>query len=171
VTIEDLNAGAREEFVRVIGPVFEHSPWIAEATWNKRPFPDLERLHRALCDTVRNAGEDKQLDLIGAHPDLVGRAALAGTLTHSSSEEQSSAGLNKLSTEELAAFQCYNQAYRVKFSFPFVICARLNKKDAILKAFPVRLENSREQEIQTALEEIYKIAYFRLQDIVAVNQV
>ena len=116
---------------------------------------------------MRQAGDEKQLALICAHPDLVGRAALAGTLTPSSTAEQSGAGLNRLDVEEIATFQKYNQAYRDKFGFPFVICARLNKKEAILKAFPARLGNSREQEIKTALEEIYQIAYFRLSDIVA----
>ena len=74
--------------------------------------------------------------------------------------------MDKLTEREILAFQLSNDLYREKFGFPFVICARLNKKEAILKAFPVRLQNSREQEIRTALEEIYKIAYFRLQDIV-----
>jgi OHCU decarboxylase len=161
-----LNSFDRTAFTSIIGPAFEHSPWIAEATWDKRPFDGLDSLHEALCDTVRGSSEEKQLELVRAHPDLVGRAALAGALTPSSTAEQSSAGLNKLSAEEIAAFQKYNQAYREKFGFPFVICARLNKKEAILKAFPIRLENSREQEIKTALEEIYKIAYFRLQAIV-----
>jgi len=165
--LDNLNSSDQASFTSIVGPVFEHSPWIAEATWNKKPFADLDELHRVLCDTVRASGEQKQLGLIRAHPDLVGRAALAGTLTPSSAAEQSDAGLNKLTPEEIATFQRFNQAYRDKFGFPFVICARLNKKEAILNAFPVRLENSREQEIKTALEEIYKIAYFRLQDMVA----
>jgi OHCU decarboxylase len=152
--------------MRVVGPVFEHSPWIAEETWPKRPFGDLERLHEALSDTVRKAGEERQLALIRAHPDLVGRAALAGTLTAASTSEQANAGLDKLSAEEIAAFQKHNAAYREKFGFPFVICARLNKKEAILKAFPLRLEHSHAEEIKTALEEIGKIAYLRLRDIV-----
>jgi len=166
-SLSRIDSLSQKEFVGIIGPVFEHSPWIAEATWVKRPFSDVDRLHRALCETVRNASEEKQWELIRAHPDLVGRAALAGTLTPVSTSEQSNAGLNKLTADEVAAFQKCNQAYRDKFGFPFIICARLNKKEAILKAFPMRLENSREQEIKTALEEIYKIAYFRLQDIVA----
>lgn len=165
-SIEDLNALDQKAFAAVIGPVFEHSPWIADMTWKNKPFANLESLHRALCETVENAGEAKQLDLIRAHPDLVGRAALAGTLTAASTAEQSSAGLNKLTEGEILAFQLFNELYREKFEFPFVICARLNKKEAILKAFPVRLENSRRQEIKTALEEIYKIAWLRLADVV-----
>src|SRR6478752_5355561 len=102
VSIAGLNGLDAGGFHELIGPVFEHSPWIAEATWSKRPFATLDALHQSLCDTVRNAGEQKQLDLIRAHPDLVGRAALAGTLTTSSTQEQSSAGLSKLSSEEIA---------------------------------------------------------------------
>ena len=164
--LAELNSLSRDEFVRLVGPVFEHSPWIAEATWPKRPFASVEELHRALCQTVADAGEEKQLALIRAHPDLVGKLAMAGQLTKESTGEQASAGLDKLSPEEVALFQSNNAAYQKKFGFPFVICARLNKKEAILNGFKVRLKKSREQEIKTALEEIGKIAYLRLQDII-----
>ena len=162
-----LNGLSCEEFVRIIGPVFEHSPWIAEATWPKRPFENREALHAALRETVHTAGEEKQLALIHAHPDLVGRLALAGQLTHESTGEQASAGLNQLTPEEIEWFQKNNAAYKEKFGFPFVICARLNKKEAILDGFKARLQNSREQEIKTALEEIGKIARLRLEDILS----
>ena len=161
----ELNRLTPEEFVEVIGPVFEHSPWIAGEAAAWRPFTGFAPLHAALCETVRSASEEKQLALIRAHPDLVGRAALAGTLTAESSREQAGAGLNQLSPEEIALFQRHNAAYRNKFGFPFVICARLNKKDAILAGFARRLPNDREQEIAAALEEIFKIAWFRLRDL------
>jgi 2-oxo-4-hydroxy-4-carboxy-5-ureidoimidazoline decarboxylase len=167
LTISQLNQLDQAEFLRVIGPVFEHSPWIAEATWQKKPFADLEKLHHALRRTVENSGEAKQLSLIRAHPDLVGRAALTGTLTRESAGEQAGAGLNKLSPDEIALFQMQNEAYREKFGFPFVVCARLNKKDAILAGFESRLKNSQEQEIKTALEEIFKIAELRLRDLIS----
>jgi 2-oxo-4-hydroxy-4-carboxy-5-ureidoimidazoline decarboxylase len=166
MTLSQLNTLSREEFVRVVGPVFEHSPWIAEAGWDKKPFADLEQLHDALMRVVRDSGEARQVGLIQAHPDLVGRAALADTLTPESNREQASAGLGKLSPEEIAAFQKNNHAYSDKFGFPFVICARLNKKEAILKGFELRLKNSREAEVATALEEIGKIARLRLQDLI-----
>jgi 2-oxo-4-hydroxy-4-carboxy-5-ureidoimidazoline decarboxylase len=165
-TFAEINGLSRDKFVRVIGPVFEHSPWIAEVTWPWRPFNSVEELHRALCDTVRNAGEEKQLSLIRAHPDLVGRAALAGTLTAASASEQASAGLDRLTPEEVAAFQKFNQAYREKFGFPFVICARLNKREAILNGFRTRMSHPRAEEIKAALEEIFKIAEFRLKDVI-----
>jgi len=169
-TLTTLNTMARDGFVAVIGPVFEHSPWIAEITWEKRPFESVERLHRELCTTVNGSGEAKQLALIRAHPDLVGRAALAGTLTRESTGEQASAGLSNISPEEVALFQKNNAAYQEKFGFPFVICARLNKKAAILTGFERRLKNSRTQEIQAALAEIFKIAELRLRDLIPVGQ-
>jgi 2-oxo-4-hydroxy-4-carboxy-5-ureidoimidazoline decarboxylase len=163
--LPQLNSLSRDEFVRIVGPVFEHSPWIAEATWLKRPFASVEALLVALCETVRGAGEEKQLALIRAHPDLVGKLALAGQLTKESTGEQASAGLDRLTALEVELFQTNNTAYKAKFGFPFVICARLNKKEAILNGFKVRLQNSREQEIQAALVEIFKIAELRLKDI------
>src|SRR6185312_3207441 len=141
-TLAELNKLDRADFTRVVGPVFEHSPWVAESTWAHRPFAALEPLHAALCQTVRAASPEQKLALIRAHPDLVGRAALAGTLTRESTGEQASAGLNTLSPEEIAWFQKQNAAYQAKFHFPFVVCARLNKKDAILAGFEKRLQNS-----------------------------
>ena len=161
IALAELNQLNEAEFTRIVGPVFEHSPWIAEATWSRRPFATAEELRAALCQTVRAAGEEKQLALIRAHPDLVGRA----TLTRESAGEQASAGLNALSPAEIALFQKQNAAYREKFGFPFVICARLNDKKAILAGFERRLKNSPAQEISAALEEIFKIAELRLRDL------
>jgi OHCU decarboxylase len=166
ITLAELNSVSRDEFVRIVGPVFEHSPWIAEAAWASRPFANVEQLRGALCQVARDAGEEKQFALIRAHPDLVGRAALAGTLTRESTGEQASAGLNQLTAEEIATFQKYNAAYREKFGFPFVICARLNRKEAILAGFEARLHNSIEQEVAAALAEIFKIAELRLRDLI-----
>jgi 2-oxo-4-hydroxy-4-carboxy-5-ureidoimidazoline decarboxylase len=166
LSLSRLNQLDRIEFVSVVGPIFEHSPWIAEMAWPEKPFATAEELHCVLCNIVRNAGLEKQLNLIRAHPDLVGRAALAGTLTRESTREQASASLNKLSPEEIKLFQEQNTAYREKFGFPFVICARLNKKEAILAGFEKRLLNTREEEIQIGLAEIFKIAEFRLRDLI-----
>jgi 2-oxo-4-hydroxy-4-carboxy-5-ureidoimidazoline decarboxylase len=166
MTLAQLNSLSREEFVRNVGPVFEHSPWIAEAAWAGRPFATVEQLHGALCQTVRKSSESQKLALIRAHPDLVGRAALAGTLTRESIGEQASAGLSQLTAAETAAFQKYNAAYREKFGFPFVICARLNRKEAILAGFEARLHSSPEQEVAAALAEIFKIAELRLRDLI-----
>jgi 2-oxo-4-hydroxy-4-carboxy--5-ureidoimidazoline (OHCU) decarboxylase len=75
--------------------------------------------------------------------------------------------LDKLSTEEAALFDKYNREYRERFGFPFVICARQNKKEAMLAGFERRLKNSPVQEIEAALAEILKIAELRLYDLIA----
>ena len=166
-TLQSLNGMSSRDFVAAIGSAFEHSAWISERTRQTgRPFASLADLHDKLCGAVRRASLDEQVKLIQAHPDLVGRLAREGRLTRESAAEQSAAGLASLTADEVAGFERYNAAYRDRFGFPFVICARENKKDAILAAFPRRLENSRDQEIATALEEIYKIARLRLADAI-----
>ena len=164
MTLADLHSLNRDEFIETVGPVFEHSPWIAERTAG--PFLSVDDLHAKLVATVEAASIDEKLSLIRAHPDLVGRLAREGKLTRESTSEQAAAGLTDLSNEEVELFEQYNAAYREQFGFPFVICARENKKHAILAAFPVRLRNSPEQEIATALAEIYKIARLRLADLI-----
>lgn len=160
--VAELNALDREQFTRRLAGLFEHSPWVPARTANKRPFADRNDLYAALCDTVMKARDDEKLSLIRAHPDLVGR----DLLTTESQAEQKSAGLAELSPPEVERFRDYNNRYRERFGFPFVICARLNRKQAILDAFPIRLQNSRKQEIETALHEIFKIAELRLKDLV-----
>jgi 2-oxo-4-hydroxy-4-carboxy-5-ureidoimidazoline decarboxylase len=165
IPLAQLNSLSCAEFVALVGPVFEHSPWIAEAAWARRPFRTVAELHEVMCTIVQSVSEENQLALIRAHPDLVGRLARAGQLTPESTREQASAGLDQLTPVEVAEFQSNNTAYQAKFGFPFVICARLNQKAAILSAFQSRLTHSREQEIQTALAEIFKIAELRLNDL------
>jgi OHCU decarboxylase len=111
------------------------------------------------------ASEEQKVALIRAHPDLVGRAALEGTLSRESTGEQAAAGLNRLSPEEVNTFNRLNNQYREKFEFPFVICARENKKASILAGFDTRITHTRPQEIEIALGEVAKICAFRLADL------
>lgn len=165
LTIAEINALDQEGFVAMLGSLFEGPPWIVHDAWHYRPFTDAAELHQILCALMYQAPIEQQIALLRAHPDLVGRAALAGTLSPASTGEQAAAGLNHLSPEEIASFQHYNTEYRAKFDFPFVICARENKKESILQGFATRIHNKQEQEISTALDEVAKICYFRLQDI------
>jgi OHCU decarboxylase len=163
--LADLNAAPEEVFVGAIGAVYEHSPHFAQRVAAKRPFTDIEHLRHALQQEVNHASESEQMELITAHPDLVGRAVL----TAESKGEQAAAGLTDLSEEDVETFRRHNAAYREKFGFPFIICARMNKKDAILEAFPRRLQNDAAREKKTALDEIHKIAALRLHDILWAN--
>ena len=163
--LAELNVASEDEFVAAIGPVYEHSSHFARRVAAKRPFADIEHLRHAMQQEVNHAPETEQMELIKAHPDLVGRAVL----TAESKGEQAAAGLTDLSAEEIEDFRRNNAAYREKFGFPFIICARLNKKEAILEAFPRRLQNDTAAEKKAALDEIHKIAALRLHDILWAN--
>ena len=165
-TLTQLNALDRAAFTAALGHLFEHSPWVADETWPQRPFRDAAQLHAALCAAMRAAPKEKQLALIRAHPDLAGRLAEQKQLTAESTREQASAGLNQLTADELAAFQKNNAAYLARFGFPFIICARLTNKSAILDAMQARVTNPPDIEFATALGEIEKIARLRLDDVI-----
>ena len=164
VSLSKLNEFDRALFTEVCGPCFEGSPWVAERAWEYRPFASREGLHGSLVRVMLEAAIKEQLALISAHPDLVGKLARDGGLSRESRAEQRAAGLESLEPEEIALFDSYNAAYKRKFGFPFVICARENKKEAILAAFPARLAHTRKEEIEVALGEIADIARARLRD-------
>ncbi|MBA4115307.1 MAG: 2-oxo-4-hydroxy-4-carboxy-5-ureidoimidazoline decarboxylase [Rubrobacter sp.] len=167
ITLQELNALNESEFVTLIGPIFEDSPWIAKRTWPNRPFDNVDSLHYSLCQSVHKAREEEKLALIRAHLDLAGRAARQGSLTPESTVEQAGAGLDRLTDEELASFSRMNQEYRARFGFPFVVCVGEHTKESILTSFAARLENTKERETETALAEVCKIARLRLYDLVA----
>ncbi len=166
ISLQQLNALDRDAFVGALGHLFEGAPWIVREAWGARPFGSLDQLHEALCAVMYAAPQERQIALLRAHPDLVGRAALAGTLSPASTHEQAAAGLDRLTPDEIATFNHLNATYQARFGFPFVICARENKKDSILAGFAARLRNSREQEIAIALGEVAKICALRLRDTV-----
>jgi len=167
-TLAALNRGSRDEFLRACGPLFEGSPWIAARAWPRHPFPSLEALHRELVEVLQAATSEEKLGLIRAHPDLVGRLSAApGALGADSAREQAAAGLDEVTEEEARQFRLYNEQYHERFGFPFVICARENRKEAILREMPRRLGQDRETEMATAMAEIGKIAWLRLRDAVA----
>ncbi len=168
-SLAEINSLNRAAFTSALGHLFEHSPWVADETWPWRPFRDAAHLHAALCATMRAESQKKQLALIRAHPDLAGRLAQQNKLTAESTREQASAGLTRLTDEELAVFQTNNAAYLARFGFPFIICARLNNRATILAAMQSRLGNSSEAEFQTALGEVEKIALLRLNDLLKTN--
>jgi len=161
-TLQALNNVPAADFIAALGDIYEHSPWIAEAICAKRPFATLQALHDAMVAAVRAAPPDKQIALVKAHPDLAGKAARAGALTAASTNEQMSAGLDRLSDQDYARFHQLNDAYKARFGFPFIVCVRRHTKDSILRAFEQRLAHSADRELDAALSEIFRIAALRL---------
>ena len=151
------------EFVRRYGGIYELSPWVAKAAAQLvDDSADVDVIARVMAECVDNASRERQLALIRAHPDLAGTAAVAGELTDDSESEQSSAGLDRCTPEELARFRALNSAYRRKFDFPFVMAVRNCSRAQVLAAFESRLENDYDEEFETAVLEIHKIARMRL---------
>lgn len=157
----------RDEFIAAFGDIFEHSPHIAAATFDKgigAKENAAEGLHKALVAVLRKLSADEKETLIKAHPDLAGRLALAKKLTPDSSKEQSSAGLDQLTDDEREQFSDLNHAYKMRFDFPFIMAVKGKTKAQILAAFEARLENDGMEEFGTALDEIETIALLRLRD-------
>ena len=153
----------REEFIERYGGVYEHSAWVAERVFDEVGAVAGEELNTLLQEYVDNASRDERLALIRAHPDLAGKAAVAGELTADSTSEQTSAGIDQCSPEEFEKFTEFNDAYKARFDFPFVMAVKNSNRKAILEAFEQRLKNSTEEEFETAIAEIHKIAALRLE--------
>ena len=150
-------------FIARYAGIYEHSPWVAERVATlATELDDTNQLATIMADCVDNAATDQQLELIRAHPDLAGRAQVAGELTADSTFEQASAGLDHCSQDEFERFQLLNTAYWDKFGFPFVMAVRGSDRAEILDAFAARLGNDYDLEFETALTEIHKIARLRL---------
>ena len=169
VSIEGVNDLDRGGFVAKFGGLYESSPWVAEEAWRERPFGGFSELHEAFVRAMRGAPQERRMDLIRAHPDLAGKAAVAGELTPESKGEQASAGLDRLTPEEYEAFTRMNADYRERFGFPMIVCVREHTRESILQNAESRLENSREEEVGVALGEIAKIAHLRLKDLVEID--
>jgi OHCU decarboxylase len=157
---EAASALDQEAFAKRFGAVFERSPWVAERAWDHRPFADLDDLHGKLVEAVAAAPHQDRLALIRAHPDLSDRAAI---LTTHSTREQAAAGLDRLTQGQYDELLAGTAAYRTRFGFPFVICAREHDADSILAALRERVDNDPAHEEETALREIARIARLRLE--------
>ena len=166
IELARLNSADRDAFVAALGGVFERAPWVAERACAQRPFATVADLLRALLAVVTSAGEADQMALIRAHPELGGRVARAGAMTPESRQEQGSLGLDRLGDAEFQRFERLNEAYRKRFDFPFIICARRHTRDSVLSEFERRLENSPHAERAAALDEIGHITRLRLVDMV-----
>lgn len=169
MTLDQLNAASAADFVRALDGTYEHSPWIAERAASARPFKSLAALKVALARVVREASLDEQLGLIRAHPELAGKAAVAGELTAESTNEQHRAGLTACTPEEFAKLQRLNADYNARFGWPFILAVRgprglgLTRQD-IIATFERRLHAHPDLERAECLRQIHRIAELRLND-------
>ena len=163
LTIADVNALSRVDFVARFSDIAEHSPWVAESAETARPFADRPALFAAFQNAVLDASDARKTALILAHPDLAGRAALAGAVAEDSRKEQKGAGLDTLTENEFRHFHALNDAYRARFGFPFIFAVTGATKHQILEAFTNRVGGTMEEERLTAMAQILRIVRFRLE--------
>ncbi len=167
-TIEQINAMPASEFADAFGEVVEHSRWVSASASGARPYADRDAMISAFCDVLLAADGGRQLAVLRAHPDLAGKAAVAGELTEDSREEQAGAGLSSLSHDEFERFTDLNGRYQERFGFPFIFAVKGATKDQILEAFEARILNGLQAEFDTAIQQVCRIIRFRLEDRVAV---
>jgi beta-ureidopropionase / N-carbamoyl-L-amino-acid hydrolase len=173
-TLSDLNSCSPHAFVDTLRGIYEHSPWIPQRVASRRPFATAASLKLALRDAVAQASENEQLLLLRAHPELAGKAAIAGELTRESTGEQASSGLNMCSPEEYANLHQLNADYAAKFGFPFILAVRgptgkgLTRHE-IIATFARRLKNQRGDEMAEALRQVHRIAEIRLNDLLGIE--
>ena len=165
IEINQINECSNDDFMAMLGSIYEHSPWVAQQVSNQRPFADLKTLHETMKTAVSQASKEEKLALLRAHPELAGKEAETGQLTEDSEKEQGRAGLNLCSPEELAIIRDCNQRYQQQFGFPFIIAVSGLNRQQIIEAMQQRLNHSSEQEFDTALAEVDKIAWIRLQSL------
>jgi len=167
LTIASLSRLDRASFMAVVGAVFEHTPWVMERAWERRPYASRTALLEVLHAVLATAGHDELLALINAHPELAGKAAIRGDLTADSAREQAGAGLNACTPEEFASIQRLNVAYREKFGWPFIIAVKGLGRQEIIAAMAARLTRQPEDEFVEALVQILRIASLRLDDLIS----
>ena len=169
LTLEQLNAASKREFTALLEGSYEHSPWVAERAYARRPFASLAQLKLAMVEELRAAGRDAQIALIRAHPELAGKAMVSNTLTAESTHEQGKAGLTGCTPEEFAHIQQLNADYNAKFGWPFILAVRgprgagLDRRQ-IIEAFERRLANHPDVELAECIRNINRVVELRLDD-------
>jgi 2-oxo-4-hydroxy-4-carboxy-5-ureidoimidazoline decarboxylase len=164
LSIAAVNGMDDAAFVAAFGDVAEASPWVAAAVAGRRPFAHREAMIEAFGKAIDDADTERATALCRAHPDLAGRAVIAGGLSPDSRQEQASAGLDRLSPAEFERFTAMNRAYRARHGIPFIFAVRDAGKHDILAAFEDRLHNPTDAEIQLAIGQIQRIIRSRLEE-------
>ena len=172
--LDELNSMEAPAFAAALGGIYEHSPWIPERAAAARPFATLAALKLALEDAVARASRDEQLGLLRAHPELAGRAAIAGELTRESTGEQAKSGLTQCSPEQFEMLQRLNAEYNARFGFPFILAVKGPTgegltREQVIATFARRLRNRPDDEMAECLRQVHRIAEMRLNDLLGVQ--
>ena len=156
-----------KKFVNILKSIYEHSPWVPERLLSKEgiEIKTKRELHLQMKQIVDNASKIEKLNLIRAHPELGNKLQKTKKLTRFSQEEQKSVGLDLCTEEEFEILTSLNIEYRSKFEFPFIIAVKGLSKNYIIENMKKRIKNNQEEEFNTAISEVHKIAKLRINDL------
>ena len=161
-SVDKVNKLSKSDFISIFGNVFEKTEWIAEKTYNSKPYKNFEELFLKMMKIFENSEKESHLEILNAHPDL----AIEKKLTKDSRNEQENASLNECFEEEFKEFKKLNEEYKKKFRFPFIIAVKGKNKEEILNSFRQRITNNINLEFEEAKEQVKKIANLRLNEII-----
>ena len=161
-SIDKVNKLSKSDFISIFGNVFEKTEWIAQKSYDLKPYKNFEELFSKIMEIFENTNKENHIKILKAHPDL----AVEKKLTKDSKNEQKNASLNECTDEEFAEFKKLNEEYKKKFEFPFIIAVKGKNKEEILNSFRQRITNNINLEFEEAKKQVKKIASFRLSEII-----
>ena len=161
-SIDKVNKLSKSDFISIFGNVFEKTEWIAQKSYDLKPYKNFEELFSKMMEVFENIEKEKHLEILNAHPNL----AVEKKLTRDSKNEQKNASLNQCTEKEFLEFKKLNEEYKKKFGFPFIIAIKGKNKEEILNSFRQRITNNINLEFEEAKKQVKKIANFRLSEII-----
>ena len=161
-SIDKVNKLSKSDFISTFGNVFEKTEWIAQKSYDLKPYKNFEELFSKMIEVFENIEKEKHLEILNAHPNL----AVEKKLTRDSKNEQKNASLNQCTEKEFLEFKKLNKEYKKKFGFPFIIAVKGKNKEEILNSFRQRIANNINLEFIEAKKQVKKIAIFRLSEII-----
>ena len=161
-SIDKVNKLSKSDFISIFGNVFEKTDWIAQKSYDLKPYKNFEELFSKMMEVFEKTEKKKHLEILNAHPNL----AIEKKLTEDSKNEQKNASLNQCNDEEFIEFKKLNEEYKKKFGFPFIIAVKGKNKEEILNSFRQRITNNINLEFEEAKKQVKKIASFRLTEII-----
>ena len=161
-SIDKVNKLSKSDFISIFGNVFEKTEWIAQKSYDSKPYKNFEELFSKMMEVFENSNKESHIKILNAHPDL----AIEKRLTEDSKNEQQNASLNQCTNEEFLEFKKLNEEYKKKFTFPFIIAVKGKNKEEILNSFRQRITNNINLEFEEAKKQVKKIASFRLDEII-----
>ncbi len=161
-SIDKINKLSRPDFISIFGNIFENTEWIAQKSYDSKPYKNYEEFFLKMMEIFENTNKENHLKILNAHPNL----AVGKKLTKDSKNEQKNANLNECNDEEFAEFKKLNEEYKIKFGFPFIIAVKGKNKEEILNIFRQRITNNINLEFEEAKRQVKKIASFRLSEII-----